>query len=356
MRILLGIFAIVIYGGITFYLGWNLRAWLLSWQLFRWPYVFWTLLFLISFGYFISKLHKLLTPFSVLGSYWMFFLEYGLMLCIIANILVFFTPLSAKVVGTGAVGILIALLIAGTYFAYTPVVHKASIEIDKPGENMRIVVGSDFHLGLLSGKGHLEKFVELSNEQNPDLVLLAGDIVDDSPQRFINKGMGDVMKTLQSTYGVYGVLGNHEYYGNEIPAFKQAMQQSNVQILMDETIFIANSFYLTGREDATNKNRLPLHEMQPANSGLPWFVMNHTPDDLDEPANIGVDFHVSGHTHRGQLWPNQYITQKIFELDYGYRKKEQMHALVSSGFGFWGPPTRIGSQSELWVIDIKFSE
>ena len=356
MRILLGIFAVVIYSGITFYLGWNFRTWLQAWQLFRWPYLFWGFLFLISFGYFIGKLHKLLTPFSVLGSYWMFFLEYGLMLCIIANLLVFFTPLSTKVVGTGAVGILIALLIAGTYFAYTPVVRQATIEIDKPGEDMRVVMGSDFHLGLLSGKGHLEKFVALSNEQQPDLVLLAGDIVDDSPQRFIHKGMGDVMKNLQSTYGVYGILGNHEYYGNEIPEFKQAMQQSNVQILMDETILIANRFYLTGREDITNKNRLPLRTMQPDNSALPWFVMNHTPDDLDEPANMGVDFHVSGHTHRGQMWPNHYITEKIFELDYGHRKKEQMHALVSSGFGFWGPPTRIGSQSELWVIDIKFSE
>ena len=356
MRILLGIFAIAIYGGITFYLGWNLRAWLNSLQVFRWPILFWSVLFLTSFGYFIGKLHVLLTPLTVLGSYWMFFLQYGLMLCMIANIIVFFTPLSTKFVGTGAVGILLVLLAVGTYFAYTPVVRQATITSDKPGEDMRVVLGSDFHLGLLSGMGHFEKFVALSNEHEPDLVLLAGDIVDDSPQRFIDKGMGKVMESLQSTYGVYGILGNHEYYGNEIPEFKQAMKESNVEILMDETLLIGDRFYLTGREDLTNKKRLAISALQPENKELPWFVMNHTPDDLDAPANLGVDFHVSGHTHKGQMWPNQYITKKIFELDYGHRQKEQMHALVSSGFGFWGPPTRIGSQSELWVIDIQFNK
>lgn len=356
MRILMGIFVLAIYGGITFYLGWNLRTWLLAIQQFRWPIAYWIGLYAISFGYFIGKLHPLLTPFSIVGSYWMFFLQYGLILCVIANLLIAFTPLTTKLVGTGVISVLIVLLIVGTYFAYSPVIRNATIEIDKPGEDMRVVMASDFHLGVLSGKGHLEKFVQLSNEKNPDLVLLPGDIVDDSPKRFINKGMGDVMQQLQATYGVYGVPGNHEYYGNEMEQFREAMEKANVQILMDETILVGERFYLTGREDLTNKNRLPLSKLKPEDNALPWFVMNHTPNDLDEPANLGVDFHVSGHTHKGQMWPNHLITERIFELDYGQRGKNDMHALVSSGFGFWGPPTRIGSRSELWVIDIQFAK
>ena len=122
-------------------------------------------------------------PFSVLGSYWMFFLEYGLMICIVANIVVKFTPLTTKLVGTGSVVLLLILLAVGTYLAYSPVVRNVTIEIDKPGEDMRVVMASDFHLGILSGKDHLEKFIQLSNEQKPDLVLLAGDLVDDSPKR-----------------------------------------------------------------------------------------------------------------------------------------------------------------------------
>lgn len=336
MRLLLGIVALAIYSGLTFYLGWNFRAWLLSIQQFRWPIIYWAVLFLVSYGYFIGKLHLLFTPFSVLGSYWMFFLQYGLFLCIIANLLIKFTPLTTKMVGTGVVGLLVVLLIAGTYFAYSPVVRNATINIDKPGDDMRIVMASDFHLGLLSGKGHLEKFVALSNEQNPDLVLLPGDIVDDSPKRFVEKDMGEVMKNLKATYGVYGVLGNHEYYGNEIPEFKKEMAEANVKILMDETILVANRFYLTGREDVTNKNRLALNEMQPEKENLPWFVMNHTPLDLDEPARLGADFHVSGHTHRGQMWPNHLITERTFELDYGLLKKSSYMRLFRAALVFGG--------------------
>ena len=354
MRIMMGIVVLAIYCSLTFYLGWNLRAWLVSIQQFRWPIVYWTLLYSISFGFIYGKLHPLFTPFSVLGSYWMFFFEYGLMICIVANIIVKFTPLTTKLVGSASVGVLLVLLIVGTYLAYSPVVRYATVAIDKQGEDLRVVMASDFHLGILSGKQHLQKFVQLSNAEKPDLVLLAGDLVDDSPKHFINTGMGEVLHELTSKYGVYGILGNHEYYGKSIPEVKKAMADAGVQILMDETISVDKRFYLTGREDVTNKNRLPLSELKPENTGWPWLVMNHTPDDLDEPANLGVDVHVSGHTHKGQMWPNHLLTKRIFELDYGYRLKEKMHAFVSSGFGFWGPPTRIGSRSELWVIDIRF--
>jgi uncharacterized protein len=355
MRIMIGIFVLAIYGSLTFYLGWNLRAWLMSIQQFRWPIIYWALLFLISFGFMYGKLHPLLTPFNVLGSYWMFFFEYGLMICIVSNIIVKFTPLTTKLVGTASVGVLAMLLVIGTYLAYSPAVRHATLTINKQGEDMRVVLASDFHLGVLSGKRHLQNFVKLSNEEKPDLVLLAGDLVDDSPKRFIHTGMDEVLKELTATYGVYGILGNHEYYGKEIPAVKKAMADAGVKMLLDETIFVEERFYLTGREDITNKKRMPLSELTPEKTELPWFVMNHTPDDLDEPANLGVDVHVSGHTHKGQMWPNHLLTKRIFELDYGYRLKDQMHALVSSGFGFWGPPTRIGSRSELWVIDIQFT-
>lgn len=216
-----------------------------------------------------------------------------------------------------------------------------------------MVAASDFHLGVLSHKRHLQRFVDLTNEANPDIVLLAGDIVDDDPKWFVHEGMADVIKQLTSTYGTYGILGNHEYYGKKIPDFIKEMENANVKILLDETIRIADAFILTGQEDKTNTDRKPLDDLKPS-ANLPWLVMNHTPDDLVTPSKQGVDFHVSGHTHKGQLWPNQYITARVFELDYGYMLKEQMHTLVSSGYGFWGPPMRIGSRSELWVVDIKF--
>ena len=351
------IIALALYSTITAYLGLNLKKWLEAIHLFRWPFVYWIIVFLIAYSFLIGRMHDVLRPLSVVGNYWMFFFEYGLILCIIANLLISFTPIkNVAVVGSVAVGLLVVLFAWGTYNAYSPVVRNLEISIDKPGEPMRLVVASDFHLGLLSNKKHLQRFVDLSNEANPDAVLLVGDIVDDDPVWFVEAGMNQVMKQLKATYGVYGVLGNHEYYGGKIPQFVDEMKDSNVQILMDETILVGNRFYLTGQEDETNRERKSIQDLKPENLDLPWIDMNHTPHDLEEPQKAGVDLHLSGHTHLGQLWPNNLITDRLFELDYGHLQKGDMHALVSSGFGFWGPPTPIGSRSELWVVDITYKE
>ncbi|MCM3390049.1 metallophosphoesterase [Ureibacillus chungkukjangi] len=353
---ILGItFALILYSTITAYLGMNLKKWLEAIHVFRWPIIYWIIFFVIAFGFLIGRVHPFLSPMSIVGNYWMFFFEYGLILCIIANLFITFTPYkNVAVVGSVVVGLLVVLFAWGTYNAYSPVVRNLEISVDKSGEPMRLVVASDFHLGVLSHKNHLQKFVKLSNEANPDAVLLVGDIVDDDPVWFVDEGMNEVMKQLNATYGVYGVLGNHEYYGGKIPEFIEEMKESNVQILMDETILVGNRFYLTGQEDVTNHERKAIQELKPENVEMPWIVMNHTPNDLHEPQDAGVDLHMSGHTHLGQLWPNNFITDRIFELDYGHMKKGDMHALVSSGFGFWGPPMRIGSRSELWIVDIKF--
>lgn len=349
--------AITIYSALTFYLGWNIKVWLQSLNLFHWPFFYWPVLYIIAFSFIIGRLHKTLRSFSVVGNYWMFFFQYGLILFLITDIVMWLTPLeNVAVIGSIVAGAFLLLFVVGTYNAYSPITKHLEMTIDKEGESLRLVVASDFHLGLLSNKAHLARFVKLSNEAKPDAVLLVGDLVDDDPIWFVEYGMSDVMKQLQSTYGVYGVLGNHEYYGGKIPQLVQEMKDANVRILMDETIQVDSAFYLTGQEDITNKQRAALSGLKPDELNLPWFIMNHTPNDLQTPTKAGADLHVSGHTHRGQMWPNNFITKRIFELDYGYKQKEQLHVLVSSGFGFWGPPTRIGSRSELWVIDVKFSK
>jgi len=348
--------ALLLYSAVTAYLGINLKSWLEAINLFHGTILYWVIFYIVAFSFLIGRMHRILRPISIIGNYWMFFFEYGLILCIIANLFITFTPYkNIVVVGCIVIGILVILFIWGTYNAYSPVVRHLELTINKPGETMRLVIASDFHLGVLSNKRHLQKFVELSNNENPHVVLLVGDIVDDDPVWFVEEGMNQVMKQLKSTYGVYGVLGNHEYYGGKIPEFVEEMRNSNVQILMDETILVGNRFYLTGQEDVTNKYRKEIQDLRPENlDTLPWIVMNHTPNDLHKPQHAGVDLHLSGHTHLGQLWPNNLITKRIFELDYGHLQKEDMHALVSSGFGFWGPPMRIGSRSELWVVDLTF--
>ncbi|MDF2064879.1 metallophosphoesterase [Bacillus sp. Cr_A10] len=357
-RITGAVIAILLYSAIVFYFGWVVSSWLETFfPINKWYFgIVWVL---IAYGFLIGRINHSLRLFSIAGSYWMIIMEYGLILFPIGTILTWVYPEQVKLIGWIILFLFVFIFAFGTFNAFTPVVRELSIKLPKKDsklDKLKVVVASDFHLGLLSNKAHLKRFVKKANEEQPNLILLVGDLVDDDPIWFVKKGMSEVMKQLTSTYGVYGVLGNHEYYGKKIPLLVEEMEASNVHMLLDETIVLAESFYLTGREDLTNRERKQLSELRPEKDNLPWFVMDHTPSNLLIPETEGVDFHVSGHTHRGQMWPNHLITRKVFELDYGYKQKGSLHAIVSSGFGFWGPPIRLGSQSELWAVNIKLED
>lgn len=354
-QIAAGLAIISVYSALAGYIGWAVFIWLLSFALpvNGWIFAFfWTVL---AFSYLIGVLGHKWLGFTIIGSYWFAFFQYALLLVPIAHlaVVVIEHPRDIQLTGALAAVLFVLIFLIGTFLAYSPVVRHKEIIVKGTGEELNIVVASDFHLGILSGKRHLQRFVTLSNELKPDLVLLAGDLVDDDPIWYVRYGMSEVMRKLTSKYGVYGVLGNHEYYGKKIPLLVRVMEESGVTILRDETLEMEGEFYLTGREERTNGKREPLGKLKPAGN-LPWIVMDHTPSDLKTPVELGADLHISGHTHRGQMWPNHLITKRVFELDYGFRKNETTHLLVSSGFGFWGPPIRIGSRSELWMVRIKF--
>lgn len=358
MKILAGIGgALLVYTSLVAYLGWAVYSWLASFWEGANPWVFAVLWLVIAYSYIIGRIgHKWLS-FTILGSYWFAFLQYAILVIPVANVLVLAVEFMDDVfiIGSAAAIILLVIFIVGTYLAYSPVVRNLEITVDgKEADPLHMVIGSDFHLGVLSGKSHLQRFVDKTNALDPDVVFLAGDLVDDDPVWFARYGMGEVMAQLQPSLGVYGVLGNHEYYGKKIPLLVRLMEKSGVNILRDETILVGNRFYLTGREDRTNGKRHPLAQLKPEKGGMPWIIMDHTPSDLKKPVELDADFHMSGHTHKGQMWPNHLLTRRIFELDYGYRLIKKTHFVVSSGFGFWGPPLRIGSRSELWSVKMNF--
>lgn len=354
MRVLFGVMLGLVYMMLTYYIGINVETWLHSLGIELSPIIYWSIIYLIAFSFVIARFHEQLSKLAIIGCYWFFVFEYGLLLCLFADIIYMWTPFkNIPLLGFISIAVLITLFIKGTYNAYTPTEKELNIRIHKQSKPLKIIVASDFHLGLLSSKKQLKNFVQRSNAFQPDLVLLVGDIVDDNPVEYERAGMDRIMRELKSNYGVYGVLGNHEHIGNQVTQFITIMEKSNIRILKDETILINNELYLTGRDDLFYKGRSTLDQLQPQQQDLPWIVMNHTPNDIQSPAHLNVDLHVSGHTHKGQLWPNSLITKRVFELDYGYKKIKNMHAIVSSGFGFWGPPVRIGSQSELWKVTIQ---
>lgn len=358
---------LIIYSGLTFYIGWNGWVWLHSAWGVETKWIYGAVVGLISFSYIIGHLLKRIPLFKLIGSYWFGILQYAIIFLPIANLIAFVMvfaglPTSTVVnwIGTIVLAAFVVLFIVGTFNAYSPVIRTFSIVIPKQTHHhskLKIAMASDMHFGRLSGPRHARRLVQEVNRLQPDIILLPGDIIDDDPEPFIKKDMGAIIKELSAPLGIYGVLGNHEYYGGGIPTFLKEMERNGITILLDEVVKINDSFYLAGRKDKTDANRMPIEKLlSEIDSTVPIIMMDHQPAEISQAANNKVDLLLSGHTHRGQMAPNHLITRRIFELDWGYLQKNQLHTIVSSGFGFWGPPLRIGSRSEIIQIEITFSE
>jgi hypothetical protein len=197
------------------------------------------------------------------------------------------------------------------------------------------------------------------NSLNPDIVLLAGDIVDDKAEILEQRKIGESFKRLNPKYGVYNINGNHEFI-NEVEASVKYAEHLGIKVLRDEYLLIDSSFYIVGREDVamkqfTGKERKTLEQIiSSINSDYLKILLDHTPVKLEQAEKNGIDLQLSGHTHHGQIWPANIITNIIYEVSWGYLKKGNTHYYVTSGAGTWGPPVRIGSKSEIVHIKIKF--
>ncbi|MGN1385617.1 MAG: metallophosphoesterase [Bacillus sp. (in: firmicutes)] len=355
------------YSLITFYIGWNGWVWLQSFSSVDSAGLYAFIVAALAYTYFLGQRFPTVLIFRIIGAYWFGFLQYSLMLLPISDLAVWlldFTAINKTaaifVVGFITVAAYIVIFILGSYNAYRPSISYYSLQIPKKTnrKTLKIAMASDMHFGGLSGKSHLKRLVRMMNEIEPDLVLMPGDIVDDDSVFYKKKNMSEEMKKLKAPIGVYGVIGNHEVYGygRDISMFVEEMKQSNVVILMDEVLKIEDSFYLIGRKDKTVRRRNSFEELlENLDKSMPIIAMDHQPTDLQAAADGGVDLLVCGHTHRGQMAPNHLVTRRMYEVDWGYKQKGSMHTIVSSGFGFWGPPLRLGSQSEIVEIEVTFT-
>jgi len=257
----------------------------------------------------------------------------------------------------------LCLIIYGTWNARHPVTRNYEITIPKTNptlETLQVVMVSDIHLGNIITNQHLTKFINRINQLEPDIVLLAGDVIDSKVDVLINQHMIANFGRLRPKLGTYAILGNHEYFDQKPDVVIEYLKQGNVQVLRDNWLLIADSFYLVGRDDLskqryTGTSRQDLAAvMTGINHALPIILLDHQPHSLQDGVEQGADLQLSGHTHLGQLFPNNLFTKNLYELDWGYLRKEGLQVLVSCGIGTWGPPIRIGSQPEILNITIYF--
>lgn len=346
-------------------------------------YLYWVLFIFIAISFVTGRLSKNKVPhffekfLNIVGAYWMAVFLYFLILLGLIDIIKLIlgikmfsfinTNTLQKIYSMSNVFALIIvsiLLVYGTYNATNLKTTKYSLEINKDAGKLKkinVVMLSDLHLGDIVDKQRLSKIVSKINELKPDIVILAGDIIDDYIKPFIDQEMGLEFKKIRSKYGVYVTFGNHEYYGGAIDKIVYEYENSaGFNILRDNKVLIDNSFYLVGREDSSyeryskTKRKNIGDLLIDADKNLPIIVIDHQPSNLSQGEKAGVDLQLSGHTHKGQLLPANIITKRLFENDFGLLTKGPYNVIVSSGVGTWGPPIRIGSSSEIVQVELKF--
>jgi uncharacterized protein len=218
---------------------------------------------------------------------------------------------------------------------------------------------SDIHMGSLTPKNRITRMAGKINSLNPDIIVLAGDMLDEDVGPVIKRDLGSALKNLSAPLGVYGITGNHEYIGGVDEAAKY-LTDHGIELIRDSVVRINDSFYLAGREDLSietfaGKKRKSVEDLlKLAGDDLPVILMDHQPFNLDRSAAAGADLQLSGHTHHGQLWPLNFITRSIFPISRGHGEVNGMQVYVSNGIGTWGPPMRLGSRPEIVNLKIKF--
>ena len=285
-------------------------------------------------------------------------------------------------VGTCCICIVIIISFSGIYHAKHIKVTPYKITVDKSAPDMdslKIVLLADTHFGYNAGAVHAQEIVDKINEQNPDLVCIAGDIFDNEYDAVREpEKISEILRTIRSKYGVYACWGNHDLNEPILagftfkhkkedskqlkdPRMKRFLQNSNIQLLEDEAVLIDNSFYVVGRKDASliekieEKRKTPAQLTQKLDKDKTIIVIDHQPKELQDIADAGVDLDLCGHTHDGQTFPGNFTVKFLWENPCGYLQKGSIHNIVTSGSGVWGPAMRVGTDSEICTINLTFS-
>jgi predicted MPP superfamily phosphohydrolase len=219
---------------------------------------------------------------------------------------------------------------------------------------VKVVFAADLHLGEITPKNFLRRFVAKVNAQKPDIVLIGGDILEGHGDDGTMGAIETQFRRIEARYGVYAVPGNHEGYARTRGEF---FDRSGMRLLQDEVEKIDDAFTLIGRKDGRSRNRKAVDELlADARGDLPVIMLDHRPSDMERVSRTRVDLQLSGHTHHGQLFPVNFITQREYGLSWGHRKIGNTHFIVTSGAQLWGPPVRTVGASEILVIHVHFRD
>ncbi len=344
--------------------------------------IYWVIYWFIALSYIPGKIidwfypgHVAANTLLYLDSYWFTAIKFFLVILLFSKLLVAISKKigyqgnrvikfikNTPVVGLVFLLVIIAYFSYGTWNAKHTIITNYNISIDKnAGEltSLHVVMLSDIHLGRVIDNSRLLRLVDEINKLNPDIVLFAGDCIEEEYEPYIRQNMAQTLQKIQSKYGVYAVLGNHDIAMGGSEFTIDSLKSANIIVLKDQYIKIADSFYIVGRSDrgeiGENSGRPEIEELiKGIDKSLPIIMMDHQPVDFYLAKECGIDLQLSGHTHNGQELFGRLFTTLSYEHSYGIYQQNNFHAIVSSGFGTWGSPIRVGTNSEIVNIHISF--
>lgn len=295
-------------------------------------------------------LHRAL---HIVGTSWLLFTLYMTVALLLTDAVRWIVPSFQHGVWY-ALGLTLTILVAGYINYRHPRVEHITIETEKPieGGRLRLVAISDVHLGRGTTRSDLARYVSIINSENPDMVLIVGDLIDNSIMPVESVDMCREFERVDARYGIYMAAGNHEYISG-IEECRNYLNTTPIKLLSDSVALPMDGVEIICRDDRYNRRRARLDSLLAASDKEHFLiVLDHQPNAIAESQKSNIDLHLSGHTHRGQVFPLNILTDHLFEQSHGYRKWGDTHAYVMTGLSLWGPPFRIGTHSEMLVVDI----
>jgi predicted MPP superfamily phosphohydrolase len=326
-----------------------------------------------------------------ISTYWIGIMLYSLLYVVLFDLLrliakhtklkntLLFSRGSVISIGSVVVACAVATCLYGIFNARNIKVNEYSVTVNKScgsDKHLKAVLVADLHMGYAIGVDHITNMVEKINEQDADIVIIAGDIFDNSYDGMDDpEGIKAQLKSIKSKYGVYAVYGNHDidekilmgftfdWGGKQLNSEKMTnfIKECDIKLINDESVLINDEFYLVGRRDTDKPGtedgtRTEISELtKDLDKTKPIFVLSHEPDELQKTADAGADIDFSGHTHDGQLFPGNLTIGLFWENPCGMIKKDNMYSIVTSGVGVYGTFMRVGTDAEICSVDIDFA-
>ena len=324
--------------------------------------------FFLSFGFPFSRflLHwqqNLFTrDYYIFSNFWFgalaLLLMVGLIIWLIIKIFKFKEP-SPKIIILSSIAFVLAIScsVYGLWNAFNPRIKQIEIEVANLPPEWRgktIVQLSDIHLGLVYQADFMRKIVEKTNAIHPDLIVITGDL--------FNGRDGDLesflppLNRLHAPEGIFFVTGNHELFMGLHKVFS-FLAKTRIRILNDQCVNV-DGLQLVGLGYSSFAGETDIQKiiqsMPNFKKGLPSILLYHTPTNVQQAKDSGINLQLSGHTHKGQFFMGELLEWLIYKkYYYGLNQEGGFSIYTTSGLGTVGPPMRIDSHSEIVVIRLK---